>query len=105
MALYEVHEEVANLRFARLVLVTVVGDRLGPANVPDPNDERLEVVVRLIGSDVQGGQRDRDDRKAAHGNSEIVSRHERRAKLLHVQTLRRAVFLDCRWRWLNRGHG
>jgi hypothetical protein len=84
---HELDEEVADLGVLRLPAEAVVAERLGAADVGDTDHERLEVLERLVGLDVQPDEPGGDERDAGQGDQQVVVRHQRGAELLHVEPL------------------
>src|SRR5207244_645987 len=85
----ELCQEVLQLRRLALRLVgqVVVPNRLGAADVVNPDDERLEMLVLRLGPEVERQQADGDQRDAQKGDLEVRIHHQRGAEQLNVLAL------------------
>ena len=103
----ELRQEVLELGRLGLVGEPVVGDGGGPADLVDPDDQRLQALQRLVRPDVQDEQPDGHQREAHQGDLLVAGEHDRRAVVLDVAAAGLAVFVASRWdaglgTWLSR---
>ena len=86
----ELRQEVLQLRRLALRPVgqVVVLHRLGAADVVNPDDQRLQVLVLLDRPEVEHEQADGDERHAQQRDLEVRVHHQRRAEQLDVLALR-----------------
>ena len=79
----ELRQEVAQLRRLGLVPRRVVGHGLGPADVVDPDDQRLDLGVLRGRVDVQPDEPERDQRHQNQRDLQVGVQHQRGAVHLH----------------------
>src|SRR5262249_17421838 len=84
----ELRQEVPKLWRLGLIPGRVVPDRLCPADVVDPDDQRFDVRVQRLGPEVQPQQAKGKERDKKQGNFQVRVHHQGGAVDLHKLPLR-----------------
>ena len=84
----ELRQEVAQLRWLRLVGGGVVLHGLGPSDIVDPDDQRLDLGVLRGGVEVERQQAEGDERDQDQGDLQVGVHHQRGAVQLDELALR-----------------
>src|SRR5215472_2821277 len=70
----------------RLVSEAVISNRLRPADFVDADDQGLEMVERLVHTDIHKKQNDRNDRQAKYADFQVKIGDHCSADLLNILT-------------------
>jgi precorrin-6B methylase 2 len=84
VALNKIHQEVSNLGLAGLVIETVIGHGFSASDIIDANNQRLEMMERLIQTYIHKEQSQDYNRQTEHTDFQIQIAHHRRSDLLNV---------------------